>query len=71
MLYRTFVSHGELLQINLMDVYKIQLIENKIAFYFLHECKTIYFSNVFHAQNEFCKITDTLNKIAFLYKKNV
>jgi hypothetical protein len=52
-LIRSFVCHGDIIQINLLDVHKLQLKENKIRFYFLNEYKTIYFSSCLFAQKEF------------------
>ena len=55
-LIRSFVCQGDIVEINLLDVHKLQLKENKIEFYFLNEYKTIYFSSCLFAQKEFSNI---------------
>jgi len=70
-LIRSLFFYGDIIQINLLDVHKLQLKENKIEFYFLNEYKTIYFSSCLFAQKEFYYIIQTLNNTAIKYKKNV
>ena len=71
MCVRSFISNGEIVQINLFEVQKLQLQENKIIVYFLYNLKTVYFSSSLFAEKEFSNIIHMLNNIAIFYKKNV